>query len=226
MCAICDAARRGRSIDGAILFCTTFPCHNCTKHIIAAGISKVVYMEPYPKSRAKELHGNEIEVENENPERVSFLPFLGISPQRYGDIFQKGRRKNADGSAKDWLEDFPQPMVEVVSPGYTSNELIAAHRLFGRLEPAAPAAINEWYREGYHLTLTFRRHTASYTASIHTGICTGRKRVGHLSRYSRRERHDFGRSARRHHHATEPPAAPASGATLPFEASSARPPTW
>lgn len=45
MCAICDAARLGRSVKGATLFCTTFPCHNRTKHVLAAGLSKVVYME-------------------------------------------------------------------------------------------------------------------------------------------------------------------------------------
>jgi len=58
MSAICDAARLGRSIKGSTLYCTTFPCHNCTKHIIAAGIRRVVYMEPYPKSKAKYLHEN------------------------------------------------------------------------------------------------------------------------------------------------------------------------
>jgi len=63
MCAIYDAARLGRSIKGATLYCTTFPCHNCTKHILAAGIKRVIYMEPYPKSRAKDLHQNEIEIE-------------------------------------------------------------------------------------------------------------------------------------------------------------------
>src|SRR5690606_14932011 len=87
MCAICDAARLGRSIKGATLYCTTFPCHNCTKHVLAAGLSKVVYMEPYPKSKAKELHENEIEIEQESADRVAFLPFLGISPYRYRDIF-------------------------------------------------------------------------------------------------------------------------------------------
>lgn len=50
MNSICDAARKGIEIRGSVLFCTTFPCHNCTKHIIAAGISQVYYMEPYPKS--------------------------------------------------------------------------------------------------------------------------------------------------------------------------------
>ena len=46
MGAICDAARLGRALKGAVLFCTTFPCHNCTKHLLAVGISRVVYMEP------------------------------------------------------------------------------------------------------------------------------------------------------------------------------------
>src|SRR6185369_12090927 len=33
MAAITDAARRGVSLAGSRLFCTTFPCHNCAKHI-------------------------------------------------------------------------------------------------------------------------------------------------------------------------------------------------
>jgi deoxycytidylate deaminase len=53
MSAICDAARTGRSVRGATLYCTTFPCHMCAKHIVASGIKKVVYIEPYPKSYAE-----------------------------------------------------------------------------------------------------------------------------------------------------------------------------
>ncbi len=53
MAAICDAARLGRSIKDTTLYCTTFPCHNCTKHIIACGVKRVVYMEPYIKSSSK-----------------------------------------------------------------------------------------------------------------------------------------------------------------------------
>jgi deoxycytidylate deaminase len=121
MCAICDAARLGRSIKGATLYCTTFPCHNCTKHVLAAGISKVVYMEPYPKSKAKELHENEIEIEQETGGRVAFLPFLGISPYRYRDIFQKGRRKK-DGLALQWYEEIPRPMIDVPVPTYVDLE--------------------------------------------------------------------------------------------------------
>lgn len=53
MFAITDAARRGLSVRDATLYCTTFPCHMCARHIIASGIRKVVYIEPYPKSMAK-----------------------------------------------------------------------------------------------------------------------------------------------------------------------------
>jgi deoxycytidylate deaminase len=50
MSAICDAARLGKTVKDAVLYCTTFPCHLCAKHIIASGIKRVVYIEPFPKS--------------------------------------------------------------------------------------------------------------------------------------------------------------------------------
>ncbi|KAB0267954.1 anti-phage dCTP deaminase [Microvirga brassicacearum] len=60
MNAITDAARKGISLQGTNLYCTTFPCHLCAKHIISSGISKVVYIEPYPKSYAVDLYKDEI----------------------------------------------------------------------------------------------------------------------------------------------------------------------
>lgn len=137
MSAICDAARLGKSVKSGILFGTTFPCHNCTKHIIAAGISRVVFMEPYPKSRAKELHDDEMELEsNKDPKRVSFVPFLGISPFRYRNIFQKGRRKDSDGSARKWLQSPPRPMIDIDFPSYTTTgEMWALAPLLGGAEP-------------------------------------------------------------------------------------------
>ena len=135
MHAICEAARLGRSVKGGILYSTTFPCHNCTKHILAAGIRRVVYIEPYPKSLAKLLHANEIEVEGDSPSRVEFKPFLGISPARYRDIFQKGRRKDADGRAKRWYhqDNEAQPLVEVMYPAYLAMEDYALQPLLGRV---------------------------------------------------------------------------------------------
>jgi deoxycytidylate deaminase len=132
MSAICDAARNGVSLKNATLFCTTFPCHNCTKHVIAAGIRKVVFMEPYPKSRAKELHQHEIEIEEESGTKVSFLPFLGISPYRYRDIFQKKSRKS-EGAAKQWYFGEPRPMVDVIAPTYLELENVALIALIGEV---------------------------------------------------------------------------------------------
>lgn len=136
MCAICDAARLGRSVKGGVLFSTTFPCHNCTKHIIASGITKVIFLEPYPKSKAKLLHANEISIEIDNSACVSFMPFIGISPFRYRDIFQKERRKDASGNALEWYADGPRPLLDIVAPSYVENEKIAYGSLFGSLPPA------------------------------------------------------------------------------------------
>lgn len=123
MCALCDAARLGRSVKDSILFCTTFPCHNCTKHILAAGVRLVVFMEPYPKSKAQELHNNEIEVDYINDHKVSFIPFMGISPHRYRDIFEKkGKRKSGSVANKWFYDDVACPMIDVLAPSYTELE--------------------------------------------------------------------------------------------------------
>lgn len=46
--AISGCARRGISTAGATLYCTTFPCAECAKLIVGAGILEVVYDVPYP----------------------------------------------------------------------------------------------------------------------------------------------------------------------------------
>jgi deoxycytidylate deaminase len=137
MSAICDAARIGRSIRGSTLYVTTFPCHNCAKHILASGVRRVVFIEPYTKSRAKELHPDEIEIEEETPEKVCFIPFMGISPHRYREIFQKGRRKNAEGRARTWYYGSPRPLIEGGSPPtFYEEETLALAPLLGAITPS------------------------------------------------------------------------------------------
>jgi cytidine deaminase len=93
-------------------------------------------MEPYPKSRAKDLHQNEIEIEKATPGRVSFVPFLGISPFRYRDIFQKGRRKTVNGEATRWIDPSgaAAPMIEVTSDEYVELELTEWALLVGETQ--------------------------------------------------------------------------------------------
>lgn len=107
--AIVDAARSGVAIAGARLYTTTFPCHECTKFIIGAGIFEVQYIEPYPKSLAGDLFGDLIDtvppltarrVEPTNLERVPFRPFVGFGPHRYDDVFRSGERRDGNGIAE------------------------------------------------------------------------------------------------------------------------------
>lgn len=60
MDALLSAGRNGVSVRGAELFATTFPCHECAKLILGAGISRVLYIEPYPKSRVAHMYEHEI----------------------------------------------------------------------------------------------------------------------------------------------------------------------
>jgi cytidine deaminase len=65
--------------------------------------------------------------------KVGFVPFMGISPNRYRDIFQKGRRKKDDGRADDWYRGEQAPMIDFVLPTYTCSEDWALAELFGEV---------------------------------------------------------------------------------------------
>ena len=45
--AITDCAKRGVSCDGCISYITHYPCLNCTKLLLSAGIKEIIYIEDY-----------------------------------------------------------------------------------------------------------------------------------------------------------------------------------
>lgn len=49
--AISYAARKGIAIEGSCVYVTHFPCINCTKVILAAGVREVVYGEDYKNDK-------------------------------------------------------------------------------------------------------------------------------------------------------------------------------
>lgn len=53
--AIIQAAYHGVSVRGAKIYCTTRPCSICTKMIINAGITEVIYIEEYKDDLASQL---------------------------------------------------------------------------------------------------------------------------------------------------------------------------
>jgi len=99
--AILSLARKeGGSTSGATLFSTTYPCHNCARHIIAAGIRRVVYIEPYEKSLATVLHEDAISKDKPSELKVEFQNFEGVSPKRYSAFFGGATdRKDKNGLA-------------------------------------------------------------------------------------------------------------------------------
>jgi deoxycytidylate deaminase len=138
MCAITDAARLGRPLKGSVLYCTTFPCHMCAKHIVSSGVKRVVFLEPYPKSYARKLHEDSITFNrDEQSSKVFFEPFIGISPSRYKDIFEKNKRKGPDGKAKRWNfgpgNGIPRPQIHDLGSEYLERENPAIALTMGRL---------------------------------------------------------------------------------------------
>ncbi|EKY3922761.1 anti-phage dCTP deaminase [Enterobacter kobei] len=95
------ARKSSGDTKGKILYTTTYPCHNCARHIVAAGIKKVVYIEPFDKSLALDLHNDAI-TKNEESSKVSFCDFEGVSPRRYNKFFRPTdeRKDSSTGNAK------------------------------------------------------------------------------------------------------------------------------
>ena len=59
---IINAARSGVMTQDAVLYTTTFPCHECAKMIIGAGVAEVHYVAPYPKSLVSSIFRELIDV--------------------------------------------------------------------------------------------------------------------------------------------------------------------
>lgn len=138
--AILSCARKGTSTIGKTLYTTAFPCHNCARHIIGAGIKRVVFIEPYPKSKAKVLHADAIRVGEAarcaDEHSVPFVPFVGISPKKFSDMFtirpvysSEVDRKLDDGSAIRWQRDRTPLRTKMASLSYIDREARAIDRL-------------------------------------------------------------------------------------------------
>jgi len=152
MAAIADAARAGPMLRDCVLYTTTFPCHDCAKHIVAAGLNEVVYLAPYPKSLVAELYDDSIEINASSPTKgkVQFRSFVGVGPKRYADFFlvAKGRdrkdglgrpiRFNAARAPLTLPAYAPEPKSVIVSETTSVKEFL--EKLHRRLHRSATTA--------------------------------------------------------------------------------------
>ncbi|HAE78319.1 cytidine deaminase [Morganella morganii] len=147
--AILSCARNYVSTKGSELYCTTFPCHNCAKHIIASGIKRVTYIEPYPKSKATKFHSDSIilsdsdnnneDDEKEKIEKVIFEPFVGVGPKSFLKLFSISlgggntiKRKDADGNIVDFNPKSAKLKTVMLPSSYIERERYAASQLFDK----------------------------------------------------------------------------------------------
>ena len=125
--AILGLARsQGGSTESCTLYTTTFPCHNCARHIIAAGIKRVVYIEPYEKSLALDLHEDAISTDENVANKTLFETFSGVSPTKYSAFFvAQGDRKNREGIAIDLTKSDARHIgVEYLDPYQTIEDKV------------------------------------------------------------------------------------------------------
>jgi deoxycytidylate deaminase len=147
------------SIRDCDLYCTTFPCHMCTRAIINVGIRNVFYIEPYPKSMALALYSDSIVVDKKLSRaeyidrlastevcdrRVHFIAFEGCAPRRYDDLFRytHSRKDKKTGKAEVFDPTDAKPRMEPAFSTYQKAEAVVVKEVETIIERAKYAFSN------------------------------------------------------------------------------------
>lgn len=128
MDAILAVAREGKhSLVGSTLYTNTYPCHNCARHIVAAGIRSVVYIQPYRKSLATVLHSDAVTEDPDDRAKVIFRQFDGVAPRNYLRLFQPTAERKKDGRVltMDHKTAVPVFRMALDSPAEYESKVIA-----------------------------------------------------------------------------------------------------
>ncbi|TVR84536.1 MAG: hypothetical protein EA405_01410 [Rhodospirillales bacterium] len=122
--AIISVARGNKAgLVGSTLYSTTFPCHSCARHIVASGIFKVVYIEPYPKSLALDLHDDAISIDEKDERgKVVFLQYEGIAPKNMLRLFNHGVERKIGGKVLELAKKEAQPVFPPPIDSFTHRE--------------------------------------------------------------------------------------------------------
>jgi deoxycytidylate deaminase len=140
MHAILTALRqKGDRVRGGRIYVTTYPCHSCARHIIAAGISEVYYIEPYKKSLATRLHGDAMTESEEAVDKVRLLPYDGVAPTRFLSLFKMKRdSRKHNGKVVRIAPDHGTPKVEKSLEALPALEALVVESLRRKSLVASP----------------------------------------------------------------------------------------
>jgi deoxycytidylate deaminase len=118
-----------KMVDGK-LFCTTYPCHNCARHIIVAGIKEIYYIEPYVKSLCILLHEDAITENEEEDNKVRILVYDGVAPRRFLEFFtMSDNRKSKSGTQNNYDLKTIFPKTRLTLQAIPTLEAQAIHSL-------------------------------------------------------------------------------------------------
>ncbi|WP_439816435.1 anti-phage dCTP deaminase [Zavarzinia sp. CC-PAN008] len=121
--AILSVARTGsKGLVGATLFCTTFPCHSCARHIVASGIKAVYFIQPYKKSLALELHSDAASDDEEKHGVVHFLQYEGVAPKNILRLFNNHLDRKKNGRLVQFDRITARPIYAPFIDSFTSYE--------------------------------------------------------------------------------------------------------
>ncbi|MFF0452881.1 deoxycytidylate deaminase [Nocardia africana] len=91
MAALLSAARTGIAVSGHTLYVTALPCRQCLRHLVCAGLERVVYFGsrlPDPPV----FHRDSVTTGPDEPRRLTLLPFTGVGPGAYPLLFTRQMR--------------------------------------------------------------------------------------------------------------------------------------
>jgi cytidine deaminase len=160
MAVLMTAARRGTPVRGSTLYTTTYPCHECMRLIIGAGVARVVYIDPYPKSLVSELFKGHLRATSNARQAIALDRFVGIAPRLMADLFSQVKQRETDINGHyRWLTR--KPPVRYVGLDdcdvgtSTIRELLVGSRLASYLPPSGGnAATSRGRQRRRHLTVT------------------------------------------------------------------------
>lgn len=143
MHAILNAgASHGHKIQGGKLFVTTYPCHSCARHIVAAGIKEVYFLEPYRKSLAIKLHSDAITERESEAAKVRILPFDGVAPSRFLKFFSAHDGGRKDARSGKMRSRTPYPVTAITLEAIPTLESMAVRSLhFGEPQPRSASSL-------------------------------------------------------------------------------------
>nr|WKF59772.1 tRNA-specific adenosine deaminase [Paraburkholderia busanensis] len=122
-------AAHGSEVLGGKLFVTTYPCHSCARHIVAAGIEEVYFLEPYRKSLATKLHSDAITDRETDHAKVRIVPFDGVAPSRFLKFFSSHETGRKDSSTGEMKIRAAYPVTAITLEAIPTLEALAVREL-------------------------------------------------------------------------------------------------